>query len=300
MPRTKRISFLLAACVFIAATPTLSHAGDVTIATTTTNASVNADLDAVLSAQPADIKERYAERHPAETLAFFEVKAGDVVIETLPGGGWYSGILHPYLGEKGKLIGAHYPRAVLERFGWDKERLQSMLDRNKNWPKTTLAKAVAKGGAIDSFDITEMPETINGTADKILFIRSLHNLSRFNKDGGFLDKAIAEAFRALKPGGIAGVEQHRAPEISSEAWTGGDNGYLKQSKVIAAFEAAGFKLVATSEINANPKDKPTEKDNVWRLPPTLRGLEPNSDAWRANKEIGESDRMTLKFVKPAT
>ncbi|MEQ1717775.1 MAG: hypothetical protein ABL907_17650 [Hyphomicrobium sp.] len=298
MPRTTRLCCLLAACAFIAAAPAVAHADDA--ATTAKDVSVNEALAAVLAAQPPDIKERYAARHPAETLAFFEVMTGDVVIETLPGGGWYSGILHPFLGEKGRLIGAHYPLAVLERFGWDKERLQSALDRNANWPKTTLANAVVKGGAIDSFDITQMPESINGTADKILFIRSLHNLSRFNKDGGFLDKAIAEAFRALKPGGIAGVEQHRAPETASDTWAEGSNGYLKPSKVIAVFEKAGFKLVATSEINANPKDKPTDKDNVWRLPPSLRGLEANSDAWRANKEIGESDRITLKFVKPAS
>ena len=294
---TKRLRSLAAALSLFAAVPVAALAGEA--ATTAKDAQTNEALAAVLAAQPADIKERYGARHPAEALAFFEVKPGDTVIETLPGGGWYSGILHPYLGEKGKLIGAHYPAAVFERFGWDKERLQSMLDRNANWPKATLSKAISKGGEIDAFDITAMPDRLNGTADKVLFIRSLHNLSRFNKDGGYLDKAIAEAFRALKPGGIAGVVQHRAPETAPDAWADGTNGYLKPSKVIAAFEAAGFKLVDASEINANAKDKPAEKDNVWRLPPSLRGLEQNSDAWRANKEIGESDRMTLKFVKPA-
>jgi predicted methyltransferase len=292
---TKRLRSLAAALSLFAALPVAALAGE----SATKDASTNEALAAVLAAQPADIKERYGARHPAEALAFFEVKPGDTVIETLPGGGWYSGILHPYLGEKGKLIGAHYPAAVFERFGWDKERLQSMLDRNANWPKATLSKAISKGGEIDAFDITAMPDRLNGTADKVLFIRSLHNLSRFNKDGGYLDKAIAEAFRALKPGGIAGVVQHRAPETAPDAWADGTNGYLKPSKVVAAFEAAGFKLVDASEINANAKDKPAEKDNVWRLPPSLRGLEQNSDAWRANKEIGESDRMTLKFVKPA-
>lgn len=298
MLRTKRLCAALAAAfAFAAAVPAVTLAGDA--AATAKDASVNEALASVLAAQPADIKERYPWRRPAETLTFFEVKAGETVIETLPGGGWYSGILHPYLGESGKLIGAHYPMGVMERLGLDKDRLKGMLDRNANWPKTTLAKAVAKGGALDAFDITQMPDRMKGSADTILFIRSLHNLSRFNKDGGFFDKAIAEAFQALKPGGIAGVEQHRAPETAPDAWADGSNGYLKQSKVIAAFEAAGFKLVEASEINANPKDRPTEKDSVWRLPPSLRGLEANSDAWRANKEIGESDRMTLKFVKPA-
>lgn len=296
MLQSIRLYSLAAAISLVFAAPLVAIAAD---APTAKDVQVNEALAAVLAAQPAEIKERYAARNPGETLTFFDVKQGGVVIETLPGAGWYSGILHPYLGEQGKLIGAHYPLGVIERFGFDKDRLQSMLDRNANWPKATLTKAVSKGGEIDSFNMTEMPERLNGVADNVLFIRSLHNLSRFNKDGSYLDKAIAEAFRALKPGGIVGVEQHRAPETASDTWADGSNGYLKQSKVIAAFEAAGFKLVAASEINANPKDRPTETDNVWRLPPSLRGLEPNSDKWRANKEIGESDRMTLKFMKSA-
>lgn len=290
MLQSKRLCSLAAALALLTAAPAVSFAEQ---------APANAALAGVLAAQPADVKERFAARNPAETLTFFEVKPGDTVVETLPGGGWYSGILHPYLGEKGKLIGAHYPKGVMERLGLDKDRLQAMLERNANWPKATVSKAVSKGGEIDAFDITQMPDRLNGTVDKFLFIRSLHNLSRFNKDGGFLDKAIAEAFRALKPGGIAGVVQHRAPESAPDAWAEGSNGYLKQAKVIAAFEAAGFKLVEKSEINANAKDKPTESDNVWRLAPSLRGLEKDSDKWRAIKEIGESDRMTLKFVKPA-
>lgn len=296
MFRTNRLFSLAAALAVVTATPSLSLAGDA--ATATKTAPANEGLAAVLAAQPADVKERYGARNPAETLAFFDVKPGDTVVETLPGGGWYSGILHPYLGEKGKLIGAHYPKGVMDRLGMDKDRLQAMLERNANWPKATVSKAVSKGGEIEAFNITEMPASMDGTVDKVLFIRSLHNVSRFNKDGGFLDKAIAEAFRALKPGGIAGVVQHRAPESASDTWAEGNNGYLKQTKVIAAFEAAGFKLVEKSEINANPKDKPAEGDNVWRLAPSLRGLEKDSDKWRAMKELGESDRMTLKFMKP--
>lgn len=295
MRSSHRFCTLAALLALTAAVPSVALAGD---AAATKEAQADSALMNVLAAQPADIKQRYAARHPAETLTFFEVKKGDTVIETLPGGAWYSGILHSYLGESGKLIGAHYPRSVFERFGWDKDRLQKTLDRDANWPKDVLSKATAKGAAIDSFNLSEMPDSFNGTADKILFIRSLHNLARFNKDGGYLDTALAQAFKSLKPGGIAGVVQHRAPETASDTWADGNKGYLKQSMVIAAFEKAGFKLVEAREINANPKDRPTENDNVWRLPPSLRGAEENSDAWRANKEIGESDRMTLKFVKP--
>jgi predicted methyltransferase len=277
--------------------PAVTLAGD---AVTMKGAShPNQALSTVLAAQPAEIKDRYAPRRPAETLSFFEVWPGDIVIETLPGGGWYSGILHPYLGESGKLIGAHYPRGLYERFGWDQERLQGALDRDAGWSKATASKAVAKGGDVESFTLTAMPDRLYGTASKVLFIRSLHNLNRFGKEAAYLDKVLAEAYRALKPGGIAGVVQHRAPEPASDKWADGSNGYLKQSMVIAAFEAAGFNLVEASELNANPNDRPTEADNVWRLPPSLRGVEKNSVKWQEFQNIGESDRMTLKFVKPA-
>jgi predicted methyltransferase len=296
MLRTTRPSSLAAAFSLLIFMPAATLAGDA--ATMKGSSHPHQVLGTVLAAQPAEIKARYASRRPAETLSFFEVQPGDIVIETLPGGGWYSGILHPYLGASGKLIGAHYPRGLYERFGWDQERLQSAVDRDAGWPKATVSKAVAKGSEIDSFTLTEMPDRLNGTASKVLFIRSLHNLNRFGKEAGYLDKVLAEAYRVLKPGGIAGVVQHRAPESASEKWADGSNGYLKQSTVIAAFEAVGFKLVEASEINANPNDRPAETDNVWRLPPSLRGVEKNSAKWQEFTNIGESDRMTLKFVKP--
>lgn len=297
MLRATRLSSLATAFSLLIAMSAATLAGDAPAAKEAIQ--VNEALAAVLAAQPADIKTCYAARHPAETLSFFEVQQGDTVIETLPAGGWYSGIIYPYLGTSGKLIGAHYPLSLFERFGWDKDRLKGALDRDANWPKETVSKAISKGGEVDSFNLSEMPDRINGTVNKFLFIRSLHNLNRFGKEAGYLDKALAEAYRALKPGGIAGVVQHRAPETASDKWADGSNGYLKQSMVIAAFEAAGFKLVEASEINANPKDRPAETDNVWRLPPSLRGAEENSAKWQEHKNIGELDRMTLKFVKPA-
>jgi len=101
----------------------------------------------------------------------------------------------------------------------------------------------------------------------------------------------------LKPDGLVGVEQHRAPETATDAWADGSHGYLKQSAVIAMFEQAGFKLVGTSEINANPKDQPASEDTVWRLPPALRGSEDDPRRREAMLAIGESDRMTLLFRK---
>lgn len=284
---------LAAACLAVAVAGSGSAWAD------TAAAQKDNQLATILEAQPAEVKNRYAARHPAETIAFFELKAGDTVIEALPGGGWYSGILYPHLGENGVLIGANYPRRIFERIGFDADRVQRMMDRHTNWPGKIKAAAVAKGGALELYTMTEMPARLDGKADKVLFIRALHNIYRFDKDTGDVKTVLAEAFRSLKPGGLVGVVQHRAPESASDDWANGSRGYLKQSKVIADFEAAGFKLVESREINANPKDRPSGKDRVWRLPPSLRGPEKNSPEWRKNKEIGESDRMTLKFVKPA-
>ncbi|PPD00672.1 MAG: methyltransferase [Hyphomicrobium sp.] len=252
----------------------------------------------ILAAQPEATKARYGARRPAETLRFCEVREGDAVIETLPGGGWYSRILHPYLGKNGRLTGANYPLGMFKRFGWDDARVQSVVERDKGWPKLVATDPVSEGGAIDSYTITEMPDGMAGSADKVLFIRSLHNLNRFDGEAGYLKTALAEAFRSLKPGGIACVVQHQAAEDAPDAWADGTNGYLKQSGVVAAFEAAGFKFAEASDLNVNPKDRPTASESVWRLPPNLRGVEENSVQWRAYKDIGESTRMTLKFVKP--
>ena len=102
----------------------------------------------------------------------------------------------------------------------------------------------------------------------------------------------------LKPGGVVGVVQHRAAESADDGWANGDNGYVKQSRIISVFESAGFELVETSEINVNPRDQPTQEEFVWRLPPTL-GTSQEDEELRAEMEaIGESDRMTLKFRKP--
>jgi predicted methyltransferase len=140
---------------------------------------------------------------------------------------------------------------------------------------------------------------MKGTADAVLMFRALHHFSRFEGDGGYFTAALKDTFDVLKPGGIVGVEQHRAPAGNPDAWANGDNGYLKQAAVIAKFEAAGFELVAASELNANARDQPTDKDMVWRLPPTLATSQGNAALKAEMEAIGESDRMTLLFRKPA-
>ena len=112
-----------------------------------------------------------------------------------------------------------------------------------------------------------------------------------------MTKALSKTHDLLKPGGIVGVVQHRAPETADDEWANGSAGYMKQSNVIAAFDAAGFDLVKKSGVNANPKDKPTSEDVVWRLPPSLSGVGDNETLKAERMAIGESSRMTLLFKK---
>ncbi|UCH46471.1 MAG: methyltransferase, partial [Betaproteobacteria bacterium] len=141
---------------------------------------------------------------------------------------------------------------------------------------------------------------LNGTADAVFFPRVLHNLARFQAQGrgNYLDVALADAYRLLKPGGIMGVVQHHARDEMPDDWATGANGYLKKQFVIEQMEAAGFEFVAESDINANPKDQPTTEDFVWRLPPTLVTSREDPELRQQMRGIGESNRMTLKFRKP--
>ncbi|MDJ0920847.1 MAG: hypothetical protein QNI84_06935 [Henriciella sp.] len=262
-----------------------------------TNAEI---LQAVLDAQPDEVKARYDARNPAETLALFGIEPGMTVVEALPGGGWYSKILLGYLGPEGKLIGAQYPDDIWMKILPDAspERVEGFIARGANWVETAKGWEVPGAGKIKNMYMTEVPEDKGGYADAVLYIRALHNMNRADEDRSTFTTALDEAYRILKPGGVVGVVQHRAPETNSDEWAVGNAGYLKQSYVIAAFEDAGFVLEQSSEINANPADVPSETDIVWRLPPSLMTTEEGTPEEEALKAIGESDRMTLKFVKP--
>ncbi|MEM7458454.1 MAG: methyltransferase [Pseudomonadota bacterium] len=259
-----------------------------------------AKLAAILAAQPDEVQARYGARNPAETLAFFGVEPGMVVAEALPGGGWYSKILLPYLGEDGALVGAHYPDDLWANFGFGDEWTQTRIEGTANWPTQAAEWGIEGGAKIKSVQLTQMPEEADGKLDAILFIRALHNLNRFSNDETpYMGDTLTEAYRVLKPGGIVGVVQHSAPEANSDEWANGSNGYLKQSAVIAAFEGAGFEFAGSSDMNANAGDVPTEEEFVWRLPPSLAGTEEGSPERAAYEAVGESNRMTLKFRKPA-
>ena len=256
-------------------------------------------LAAVLAAQPEETRARYQYRHPQETLEFFGIEPGMTVLEALPGGGWYTKILLPYLGSDGQLIGADYALEMFPLFGLLSEE---QLKAKETWSEVFIAEAKEwagdDGAQVSAFVLGSMPDELKGTVDAVVIIRALHNVARFEAEGGFLTAALKNAYDALKPGGIAGVVQHRARDGMPDDWASGSNGYLKRDFLIAQMEEAGFEFVAASDINANEKDQPTEEDIVWRLPPTLATSREDPELKAKMEAVGESNRMTLKFRKP--
>jgi predicted methyltransferase len=176
------------------------------------------------------------------------------------------------------------------------------LEEKKTWVSTWTAEAQTwageNGAPVSAFVFGDMPAAFKGTANAVLFIRALHNLARFNADGGYLNQALQDAFDVLEPGGIVGIVQHQAAEDSSDEFADGSHGYLKKSFVMKAMQDAGFEFVSESAINENPKDQPGPDDIVWRLPPSLATSKDNPELAAQMKAIGESNRMTLKFRKP--
>ncbi len=267
-----------------------------------TEPTASEQLDAVLAAQPDEAKARYQYRNPKETLEFFGVEPGMTVVEALPGGGWYSKILLPYLGSEGQLIGAAYALDMYSLFPFASEAfMQRQQTWTTDWPAGAEAWRGDDGAEVVAARFGSMPAEVDGTADVVLMIRALHNLARFQSagDGPYLDTAMGDAFRALKPGGVLGVVQHHARDDMPDDWATGGNGYLKKQTVIDAATAAGFELDSDSDVNANPADQPTAEDIVWRLLPGLRTSEDDAELRAELEQIGESNRMTLKFVKPA-
>jgi len=237
-----------------------------------------------------DDRARDQYRNPAETLEFFGVEADDTVVEALPGGGWYGRILAPWLAAEGEYYGLNYPMSVFEQlFPNISEEQRANLE---GWEASFPGVAAEWGGpAQGGYTFGSIPESAAGSADVVLYIRALHNLARF----GMLDTAVDDAWTLLEPCGVVGVVQHRAPADETDERADGSRGYLREADVIAAFEARGFVLDASSDINANPNDTADYEMGVWMLPPSVGGGEDTREAMQA---IGESDRMTLRFVKP--
>jgi predicted methyltransferase len=260
-------------------------------------ANIDPALTAVIEARDAEARARDAARHPAETLTLFKVKPGMTVAEALPGGGWYTEILAKYLGDDGTLYGINYADSMWPLFSWaTDEVVAKQIARTAEFPLMVLKKAM-NGVKARGFTFNTVPPEITGTVDRVLMIRALHNLNRFEEQAGTRTQALAAVRAMLKDDGLVGVVQHRLPEDAADDKADGSRGYMKQSDVVAMFEQAGFELVESSEINANPKDKPGPDDIVWRLPPSLSGSRDEPEKRAVMEAIGESDRMTLVFRK---
>jgi len=259
----------------------------------------NLALKAALSSQADANKARFSSRNPEQTLEFFGIQPGMTVVEALPGGGWYSKILIPYLGTNGQLVGVDYSQKLWPNFGF---MTPERIEAKKTWVATWTAQAQEwrddDSATIAAFQFDEMPSSMAGTADAVLYVRALHNLVRFENKGSFLTNALKETYTVLKPGGIVGVVQHQAREDRPDDWANGGNGYIKKSFLVAKMQAAGFEFIGESNINENAKDQANVGDVVWRLPPSLNGTKDDAEKRAAMVAIGESNRMTLKFRKP--
>ena len=226
-------------------------------------------------------------RNPKETLEFFEVGPGKIVAEIWPG--WYTSVIAPYLKENGgQYVAVLYPEGVNERL--DKR----VAGYKEKYADTETYGDIQFGAfAKDSGPILP-PESV----DVLLTFRNVHNWMR----GDYADQAYQEFYAALKPGGILGVVEHRLPESATQD-PKGSSGYVQESYMKDQAKRAGFEFVESSEVNANPRDTADHPFGVWTLPP--RSRTPKEDSEEAKdfnaelfKNIGESDRATLKFRKP--
>ena len=230
-------------------------------------------------------KARDPYRHPRETLLFFGIRPDSQVAEIWPGAGWYAEILAPYLRDKGRYYAAH--------FHIDDKTEDAYRDSRTGFQEK-LAKNPALYGRVVMTSLRAPEQTAlapRASLDLVLTFRNVHNWAVESGN----DQAMFNAFfDALKPGGALGVVEHRArPGASLDEMK--RSGYMTEAYVIALAEKAGFKLGARSEVNANPKDTKDYAVGVWALPPTYRYGNVDRQKYA---DIGESDRMTLKFVKP--
>ncbi len=226
---------------------------------------------------------RDAYRHPQETLAFFGITKESHVIELWPGAGWYTEILAPFLRDAGKLSVTNFDPAKTQ--GDMKQWATSYEDKLKAAPSLYGKVEVLHVAPPNDFNLGP-----DGSADFVLTFRNLHNWMQ----GGFEKNVLAAAFKVLKKGGVFGMEEHRA-DPDADRKTTEETGYVSEKLAIELVESVGFKLAGKSDVNANPKDDHKHEGGVWALPPVLRNGDKDKAKYQA---IGESDRMTLKFVKP--
>ncbi len=271
------VAFRRTLAVLVAALPLYTA----TVAT----AAAPPDPALVRAAASSERTPRYAmrdrARHPVEELAFFGVKPDMTVLELWPGGGYWTEILGPYLRERGHYIAGLAPIVPGGEENATTQAWQKNVDAKPAFFGTIKSVWFGK----DAYDI--------GAADSVDLILTFRNLHNWVGDG-YAEAALAACFRALKPGGVLGIEDHRARTDKPQD-PKAENGYLREDYAIALAEKAGFRLVGKSEINANPRDTKDWVDGVWTLPPTLSQGDRDREKYVA---IGEADNFVLKFEKP--
>ncbi|MEL7546536.1 MAG: hypothetical protein AAGJ84_07790 [Pseudomonadota bacterium] len=257
--------------------------------------SIETISDAVAGAwRSEEERQRDASRRPVQTLEFFGLEQSDTVVEVWPGGGWYTNIIAPFLADgNGQLIAAHWDVAAAE--GDRQNRLRAAVDQ---YVQTYSDQDLYGSIGVTAFSQTSQPFAASESVDAVLTFRNVHNWM----SGDYTTKFFADAFDALKPGGVLGLVEHRLPS-SQQQEPRALTGYVHEDYVISLATLSGFEFVASSEINANPNDTADHPFGVWTLPPVSRTLDAdgnqpegfNADVYA---QIGESDRMTLKFIKP--
>lgn len=245
-------------------------------------------LDAAIASDiRGEDKARDQYRHPRETLEFFEVGPDMVVAEYAADAGWYTKILAPLTATSGKYVALGVSPT---NPAWNEERKAQMAAFPTTYPARAAKATGIAADKIAAYVTNAVPAEMQGKIDRILILRMLHNMNRWGTLGSELDAMHA----MLAPGGMIGVEQHRAKADAPASYVDGSKGYLKEADVIAIFAKHGFELVGKSEINANPKDTADYPDGVWTLPPNYALKDQDKAKYAA---IGESDRMTLLFKK---
>jgi predicted methyltransferase len=273
------------AAVLLLATAITSLAVGASGPTAQTSGADLAKLKAVVNGdqRPAADKARDQYRHPVETLAFFGIRPNMTVVELWPFGGWYTQIIAPYLKDKGT-----YYAAAMDPSSNDKEdreynaQLKKLLDTRPDLYSGVKWSVLASGKYALAPD---------GTADMVVTFRNIHNWVWSGNE----KEVFEAAFRALKPGGILGVEEHRNNDPNAKPKRG--DAYTGEEYAVGLIESVGFKLAGRSNINNNPKDTKDYPRGVWTLPPSYALGDKDRAKYAA---IGESDRFTLKFVKPAS
>ncbi|MFM0223510.1 class I SAM-dependent methyltransferase [Paraburkholderia dipogonis] len=278
----------LAATLLLAACAGPSASTSASMSTSASASASPAQLDAAISGPQRGDKARARDtyRHPKETLQFFELAPSQSVLEIEPGGGWYTDILAPYLHDHGKLYEAHYDGP---QGGPSAEAQANRAAFARKLAATPGVYSNVVVGTLHTGQFSGFPA--DASVDEVLTFRNIHN---WIKDGQ-IDANLRAFYAALKPGGILGVEEHRAAPGTSLQQTI-DTGYVTEDYVIEHARAAGFELAGKSEVNSNPRDTKNYPNGVWSLPPTFKGDDVDRAKYAA---IGESDRMTLRFVKPA-